>query len=132
MDFSKQEYWSGLPFPTPGELPNPEIKPLSLAFPALQTDSLPLAPPEKARKALFNLFFIRKVKSESEVPQLTSMGFSRQEYWSGLPFLPPGDLPGPEIEPMSLAFPALQTDSFPLRHLGSPPTYTHSDIYINS
>ena len=58
MDFSKQEYWSGLPFPTPGELPNPEIKPLSLPFPALQTDSLPLAPPEKARKALFNLFFI--------------------------------------------------------------------------
>ena len=31
-----------------------------------------------------------------------SMGFSRQEYWSGLPFLPPGDLPYPEIEPASL------------------------------
>ena len=28
-----------------------------------------------------------------------SMGFSRQEYWSGLPFPPPGDLPDPEIEP---------------------------------
>ena len=38
-----------------------------------------------------------------------SMGFSRQEYWSGLPCLPPGDLPEPGIEPGS---PALQADVF--------------------
>ena len=37
-----------------------------------------------------------------------SMGFSRQEYWNGLPFLPPGDLPDPGIKPES---PALQADS---------------------
>ena len=37
-----------------------------------------------------------------------SMGFSRQEYWSGLPFPPPGDLPDPGIEPGS---PALQAES---------------------
>ena len=36
-----------------------------------------------------------------------SMGFSRQEYWSGLPFPPPGDLPDPGIEPVSLISPAL-------------------------
>ena len=36
-----------------------------------------------------------------------SMGFSRQEYWSGLPCPPPGDLPHPGIEPMSLMSPAL-------------------------
>ena len=36
-----------------------------------------------------------------------SMGFSRQEYWSGLPFPPPGDLPGPGIETTSLMYPAL-------------------------
>ena len=36
-----------------------------------------------------------------------SMGFSRQEYWSGLPFPPPGDLPNPGIEPASLMSPAL-------------------------
>ena len=36
-----------------------------------------------------------------------SMGFSRQEYWSGLPFPSPGDLPDPGIEPTSLTFPAL-------------------------
>ena len=40
-----------------------------------------------------------------------SMGFSRQEYWSGLPFPPPGDLPDPGIEPVS---PALAADSLPL------------------
>ena len=44
MGFSRQEYWSGLPFPCPGDLPNPGIKP---GFPALQTDALPSEPPGK-------------------------------------------------------------------------------------
>jgi len=35
------------------------------------------------------------------------MGFSRQEYWSGLPCPPPGDLPNPGIRPVSLTFPSL-------------------------
>ena len=35
MGFSRQEYWSGLPFPSPGDLPNPGIKPTSLKSPAL-------------------------------------------------------------------------------------------------
>ena len=42
MEFSRQEYPSGLPFPTPGNLPNPGIAPASLLFPALAGDSLPL------------------------------------------------------------------------------------------
>ena len=46
-----------------------------------------------------------------------SMGFSRQEYWSGLPFASPGDLPDPRIEPVSSA---LQADSLTLNHQGSP------------
>ena len=46
MGFSRQEYWSGLPFPTPGHLPDPGIEPASLASPAL-SGSLPLAPPGK-------------------------------------------------------------------------------------
>ena len=46
-----------------------------------------------------------------------SMGFPRQEYWCGLPFPSPGDLPDLGIESMS---PALQVDSLPLSHLGSP------------
>ena len=41
-EFSRQEYWSGLPFPTPGDLPDPGIKPGS---PALQADSLLSEPP---------------------------------------------------------------------------------------
>ena len=41
-----------------------------------------------------------------------SMEFSRQEPWIGLPFPPPGDLPDPRIELMSLAFPALTGGSF--------------------
>ena len=46
-----------------------------------------------------------------------SMGFYRQEYWGGLPFPTPGDLPDPGIQPES---PVLQADSLPLSHLGSP------------
>ena len=41
-----------------------------------------------------------------------SMGFSRQEYWSGLPFPSPGDLPNPGMEPASLMFPALVVGFF--------------------
>ena len=43
MVFSRQEHWSGLPFPPPGYLPNPGIKAASPAFPALQVDSLLLS-----------------------------------------------------------------------------------------
>ena len=43
---------------------------------------------------------------------LPSMEFSRQESWSGLPFPTPGDLPGPKIEPMSLASPPLTSEFF--------------------
>ena len=49
-----------------------------------------------------------------------SIGFSRQEYWSELPFLPLGNLPDPGIEPVSPASPALQVDSLLLNHQGSP------------
>ena len=45
MEFSRHEYWSGLPFPSSGDLPNPGIKPGS---PTLQADSLPAEPPGKA------------------------------------------------------------------------------------
>ena len=49
-----------------------------------------------------------------------SMEFSRQEYWSGLLFPSPGDLPNPGIKCASLASPVLQADSLLLRHQGSP------------
>ena len=49
-----------------------------------------------------------------------SMGFSRQEYWSGLPFPPPAGLPNPGTEPTSPASPALAGGVFTLNYLGSP------------
>ena len=49
MDFSRQEYWRGLPFPSPGDPLNPGIKPGS---PALQADSLSSGPPGKPRANL--------------------------------------------------------------------------------
>ena len=46
-------------------------------------------------------------------PGSLSMGFSRHEYWNGLPLPPPGNLPDPQIKPASPGAPALQADSFP-------------------
>ena len=53
--FSRQEYCSGLPFPPPGDLPNPRIKPRS---PALQADPLPSEPPGKPINAVVELFIV--------------------------------------------------------------------------
>ena len=47
MGFSRQEYWSGLPFPTPGDFPDPGIEPMSLASPALAGRFFTTVPPEK-------------------------------------------------------------------------------------
>ena len=59
------------------------------------------------------------------------MGFSMQEYWSGSPCLPPGDLLDPGIEPAS---PELQADSLPLSHRGSPKKnikYVINNFYVD-
>ena len=56
-----------------------------------------------------------------------SMGFSRQEYWSGLPFPSPGDLPSPGIEPRS---PALQENSLPTELHGKPIYILYIYIYM--
>ena len=50
MGFPRQEYWSGLPFPTPGDLPNPGINPASSAPPTLASEFLTAAPPGKLRR----------------------------------------------------------------------------------
>ena len=60
-------------------------------------------------------------------PDSTCMGFSRQEYWSGLPFPSPGDLPDPGIKPGS---PVLQADSLPSEPPGKP--YIDLDIDIDT
>ena len=60
MGFSRQEYWSGLPFPSPGDLPNPGIEPRS---PALQADALSSEPPGKPPmylKGVLNKLFLNR------------------------------------------------------------------------
>ena len=54
VGFSRQEYWSGLPFPSPGDLPNPGIQPRD---PALLTDTLPSKPPGKPYVIFFSITF---------------------------------------------------------------------------
>ena len=49
MGIFRQEYWSGLPLPPPGDLPEPGIKPVSPVSPALQADSLPTEPSESGQ-----------------------------------------------------------------------------------
>ena len=54
------------------------------------------------------------------MPRSLSMGFPRQEYWSGLPFPPPGNLPEPRVKPVApVLSPVLQAASLPLNHQGN-------------
>ena len=57
MGFSRQQYWSGWPFPSPGDLPNPGNEPRS---PALQADSLPSKPPGKPEVRPVNCSRLKK------------------------------------------------------------------------
>ena len=58
------------------------------------------------------------------------MGFSRQEYWSGLPRPPPGDFPDPGIELAPPVAPALQADSLPLSHWEIPVVHIWKGILV--
>ena len=69
MGFSRPEYWSGLPCPPPGDLPNPGIKPRS---PTLQVDSLPTEPSGKPKESIGERYL---------PPQNVSLG---PEFYSGL------------------------------------------------
>ena len=65
MEFSRLEYWSGQPFPSPGGLPNPQIEPSS---PALQADSLPTETPGKPQKSgLSSLSFLQQIFPTQEL-----------------------------------------------------------------
>ena len=76
MEFSRQEYWSVLSFPSPGDFPDPQIEPGS---PALQVDSLPSEPPGKPQMKL------ALVKSNSTVvPPIPKPGPRRDQSTSAL------------------------------------------------
>ena len=121
MRFSRREYWSGLPCPPPGDLPSSGVKPESLMSPSLSGGFFTTRATWEALVisvvlmtqlclTLFNPMDCSPLGSPS-------MGFSRQEHWSGLPFPSPGDLPDPGIKPRS---PALQADSLSSEPPGKP------------
>ena len=119
MGFPRQEHWSGFPFPSPGDLPDPGIEPV---FPALAGRFFTTKPAGKPFERDFPLYacmlshfrcvtlFETLQTVAREAPLSTR--FSRQEYWSGLPCPPPGDLPDPGIKPESLMSPALEGGFF--------------------
>ena len=80
MEFSRQEYWNGLPCPSPADFLDPGIK---LGSPVLQAESLPTA--AAAAKSLQSCPTLCD-PIDSSPPGYPSLGFSRQEHWSGLPF----------------------------------------------
>ena len=59
MEFSRQEYWSGLPFPTPGDLPNPMVDPASLLSPELPSGFCSTAPPVKPFHGVLDLYLLK-------------------------------------------------------------------------
>ena len=74
MGFSRQQCWSGLPFPSPGDLPDPGIKPRS---PTSQTDALPSEPPGKSKNSQKTVHFgQRSRKGGPSRPQCESLRFS--------------------------------------------------------
>jgi len=81
MGFSRQEYWSGLPFPSPGDLPDPGIE---LASPALQADSVPpvTCPPDHHTKFLpnRNLPYISSRAFTLQVKHILCLSFVDVEY----------------------------------------------------
>ena len=129
MGFSRQEYWSGLPFPPPVDLPDPGIEPLSLTSPAMvreralsHTYSTRQTSTKLYRNRVINFFmcilshfshaWLFAILWTEACHAPLSMGFSRQEYWSGLPFPPPGHLSSPGMEPTSLTSTALANEFF--------------------
>ena len=116
MEFSRPEYWSGLPFPSAGDLPNPGIEPGS---PTLQADSLLFEPSQKPGHefggTLFNPVYVKLLQShqtlcnpmDCSLPGFICSWDSPGKKTSGLPFPFPGNLPHRGIERASLMSPAL-------------------------
>ena len=79
MEFSRREYWSELPFSTPGDPPDPGMDPMCLASPALQANSLPSELPGKPSGCLYSK---RKgIESEAKEKGRVLMINSTREDW---------------------------------------------------
>ena len=124
MGFSRKGYWSGLSFPSPGDLPEQGIEPTSPVFPAsasglfYQLSHLGSPNPYPEVKLLVTQSCLTLCDSmDYSPPGSLSMEFSRQEYRSVLPFPSPGDLPDQRIK---LRSPALEEDSLLSELPGNP------------
>ena len=96
MGFSKQEYWSGLSCPPPGDLPNPRTKPTPLTSPALASRLFTTRatwedPMLLLLLSCFSRVWLVETPWTAAYQAPPSIGFSRQEYWSGLPLPSPED-----------------------------------------
>ena len=96
VGFSKQEYWSGLSCPPPGDLPNPRTKPMPLTSPALASRLFTTRatwedPMLLLLLSCFSRVWLVETPWTAAYQAPLSMGFSRQEYWSGLPLASPED-----------------------------------------
>ena len=111
MEFSRQEYWSGLPFPYPEDLSNPGIEPRS---PALQADALPSEPPGKPLK---KVEIAQSRLTLCDPMDCTVHGNLQATTVEWVVFPSPGDLPNTGIEPRSHT---LQADSLPAESPGKP------------
>ena len=121
LGFPRQEYWSGLPLPAPGDLPNPGIKPASHVSPELADVFL-------TASTTWEILHIFLKKLHSRVSLFVtpwtvdhqaplSLGFPRQEHWSELPFPSPGDFFDPGIKILCLLH--RRWILYPLSHRGS-------------
>ena len=117
MGFPRQEYWSGLPCPPPGDLPNPGIEPTSLAAPVLQVDSLPLSYQKESESEVPQSYPTLCDPMDGSLPGSTIHGIFQARILEWLPFPSPGDLPNPGIKSGS---PALQTDALQSEPPGKP------------
>ena len=153
LGFSRQEHWSGLPFPSPmhesekwkwsySVMSNSEwlhgLQPTSSSVRGIfQTRVLKWGATAFSVKLVYSyLNYQNQTKStkkgnymDCSPPGPLSMEFSRQEYWSGLPFPSPGDLPDPGIE---LGSPEFQGDSLPSEPPGKSTNEYHLWIYMKT
>ena len=113
--------WSWVPFSSESASPVQEPMALQVRSRDRRTKGLESTAIKSVCLHVCELGHVRRFASPLTVAHQAplSMGFSRQDYWSELPFPPPGDLPDTGIEPTSPEFPALQADSLPLSHQGS-------------
>ena len=128
MGFSRQEYWSGLPFPTSGDLPHPRIEPASLASPPLAGGFFSLVPQGKPK--------LGKIRSDQSCPTLCNpvdgsppgsflhgILQARILEWAAIFFSRGSSRPRDQTHISCVSCIGRQTFFYHLHHLGSPSVF---------